>query len=355
MEHLIPQEWFVGLPQWALLLLAAASMAALIRGADRLVDGASGIAYRLGIPTVIIGATIVSLGTTSPECAVSVLAAWSGEPGLALGNAVGSIIVDSGLIFGLGCLLTSLPADRFVLSRQGWVQFGAGVLLAVTCYVVWLRHGNAAILGRGFGLLLLILLAIYMAVSVRWSRRHPAGEPFQIADEGDGARRTAKKPSWLVVAMIAGLVMILLASRVLICAVSEVAEHHWHVPKVVIAATLVALGTSLPELVIGMTSIRKGHRELLVGNVIGADILNVLFVVGASAAAAPLPVVEHGAELPEILLYVHLPTMLAILVLFRIYIVAAASRGRFRRWFGVPLIAIYVSYTILQFLVSRPS
>ena len=96
--------------------------------------GASGLAYRFGISKVIVGATVVSLGTTSPECAVSVMAAWSGEPGLALGNAIGSIIADTGLIFGLGCMIAVLPADRFVLSRQGWVQFGSAALLALLCY-----------------------------------------------------------------------------------------------------------------------------------------------------------------------------------------------------------------------------
>ena len=105
MEHLIPVAWFSGVPQWQLLLIGALAVIVLAKGADWLVDGASMLAYRMGISKVIVGATIVSLGTTSPECAVSVMAAWSGEPGLALGNAIGSIIADSGLIFGLGCLL----------------------------------------------------------------------------------------------------------------------------------------------------------------------------------------------------------------------------------------------------------
>ncbi|MEE9212207.1 MAG: hypothetical protein V3U29_06100, partial [Phycisphaeraceae bacterium] len=115
MELLVPQHWFADLHGSLLLLITVASMAALIKGADWLVEGASALAYQLGMPKVIVGATIVALGTTSPECAVSVLAAWGGEPGIALGNAVGSIIADSALIFGIGCLLVALPADRFVL------------------------------------------------------------------------------------------------------------------------------------------------------------------------------------------------------------------------------------------------
>ena len=133
MEHLIPHAWFQAQSQILLLVVLVASLAVVAKGADVLVEGAAGSAYRLGMPKVIVGATIVSLGTTSPEFAVSVMAAWSGDAGLALGNAVGSIIADTGLIFGLGCLLTVLPADRFVLSRPGWVPFGSAVLLAAIC------------------------------------------------------------------------------------------------------------------------------------------------------------------------------------------------------------------------------
>lgn len=352
MEHLIPHTWFQGLAQWQLLLIGAFAVGALCKGADWLVDGASGLAYRFGISKVIVGATIVSLGTTSPECAVSVMAAWSGEPGLALGNAIGSIIADSGLIFGLGCLIAVLPADRFVLSRQGWVQFGSGVLLAVLCYGTFVVAGDAATLGRWAGVLLLALLAAYLWVSVRWSRTHRHGEPFQMNNEAATERKALRAIPLLLGYVVVGLVFVVLSSRVTILSVTELAEEHWHVPKVVISATLVALGTSLPELVIGLASVFKGHKEILVGNVIGADILNVLFVVGASAAAAQLPIVEEGVRVPRIALYVHLPTMLLVLVLFRLFIFRASACGEFRRWYGVPLLLLYVAYTVIQYAIS---
>ncbi len=353
MEHLIPDEWFIGLSQWTLLVITAISVAILAKGADWLVDGASGLAYRLGVPKVIVGATIVSLGTTSPEAAVSVMAAWGGEPGLALGNAIGSIIVDTGLIFGIGCLIVVLPADRFVLARQGWVQFGSGALLAAICYGAWWLQDDDATIGRGIGIGMLALLVVYMVVSVRWSREHPKGEPFQIHEEDEAAQRGKQPVFGLIAIGIVGLMLVLLASRGMIASVTELAEAHWHVPKVVIAATLVAFGTSLPELVIGVASILKGHKEILVGNIIGADILNVLFVIGASATAVPLPIVEHGTSLPAILLFLHLPTMLLVLVLFRVFIAASLRRGEFRRWYGVPLVAIYVAYAVAQYIVGR--
>jgi len=186
MEHLIPEAWFVGLHWSALMIITIAAMGALIKGADWLVEGASGLAYRLGMPKVIVGATIVSLGTTSPECAVSVMAAWQGNAGLALGNAVGSIIADTALIFGLGCVMVALPADRFVLNRQGWVQFGTAALLAGFCYLAFAIQGEEAALGRSFGLVMLALLAGYLYLSVRWAKAHPSGEPFQTPEEITG-------------------------------------------------------------------------------------------------------------------------------------------------------------------------
>jgi cation:H+ antiporter len=352
LEHLIPKLWFVGLPQWLLLLWVVISMITLIKGADWLVDGAAGLAFRMGISKVIVGATVISLGTPSPEAAVSVMAAFAGEPGLALGNAVGSIIADTGLIFGLGCMLAVLPADRFVLSRQGWVQFGVAVLLAVLCYGDWILTGDQAKLGRVAGLFLLSLLVVYMYVSVKWSREHPISPAIEEVDKHANEKRSHRAYARLALLVLAGLMIVIFSSRVMILSVAELAEVHWRVPKVVIAATLVALGTSMPELVIGLTSIFKGHREILVGNVIGADILNVLFVVGAAATAAPLPLFDFAADLPGVLLVLHIPTMLIILLLFRIFIFRATKRGHFRRWYGVPLVLIYIAYTILQYVVT---
>ena len=344
MEYLIPETAFVGLPQWALLAIAVAALAVLSRGADWLVDGAVGFSYRFGLPPVVVGATVVSLGTTSPECAVSVMAAWRGEAGLALGNAIGSVVADTGLIFGIGCLLRSLPADRFTLARQGWIQFGSGALLAAGCYAAYAWSGPGAALGRGFGFGLLALLVAYLWFSIRWSRGRASGP--------EGEEPVRRSPLALLASIAGGLVLVLVSSHVTIGSVSELAEAHWGVPQIVIAATLVALGTSLPELAIGLASVLKGRGDILVGNVLGADILNVLFVVGASAVAAPLPIVDPAAAVPEIALLVHLPAMLLILAVFRGFSLHAARAGSFRRWAGIPLLALYAAYTIVQYAVS---
>ncbi len=363
MEYLIPHHWFTDASSILLVLYAVGGLYFLSMGAEWLVEGASALAFRFGMPEVIVGATIVSLGTTMPECTVSVLAAFNGNPGLALGNAVGSVIADSALIFGIGCLITTLPADKYVLSRQGWIQFGSAVILAAICYGSYAVLGNDAEIGRLMGIGLLVLLAIYMYLSVIWSRRHPQeqairvsetiaehaepGEMVHVADE-----HVTQKTSLALAGMIvAGLVVVVFSGHVAIESVSVIAGRIG-IPQVVIAATLVAFGTSLPELMVGITAIRKGHPELLVGNVLGADILNILFVTGAAAVAAPLPIIDTSAKVPEIFLYLHIPAMLIILTYFRLCIFSATKHGQFKRWMGGPLLGMYLVYTVSQFVVS---
>ena len=356
MEHLIPSTWFQDLNWLALLGLVAISMLTLVLGADRLVESASALARRLGVPEIIVGATIVSLGTTAPECAVSVMAAWEGNSGLALGNAVGSIIADTGLIFGMGCLMTRLPVNRFLLSRQGWVQFGSALLLAGLCYGLWSVDGDDAVVPRWAGAMFLTLLAAYLIVSVRWSLRREVidatpdidgpGEPDHSGDNPE----ESGNPLVLLGVLLVGVTVVVFSSHVLIESV-EVMAKRLEVPEVVLSATLVAFGTSLPELVVGMTAIRRGHLELLVGNVIGADVLNVLFVIGAAAIAADLPIVDvsgSDAFAQEIFLRLHLPTMLVILVIFRACIFRAVRKNTFERWMGAPLVLCYVAFVILN-------
>ncbi|MGB0766899.1 MAG: sodium:calcium antiporter, partial [Phycisphaeraceae bacterium] len=188
----MPTQWFAGGNMFALIGIAIVAMAIVIVGADWLVEGAAGVAEKLGMPKVIIGATIVSLGTTAPETAVSVLAAFSGNSGLALGNGVGSIIADTGLIFGLGCVLVALPADKFVLSRQGWVQFGSALFLAGLCWVLFVMKGSEAFIARPVGVLLVLGLIAYLAISVRWARQHPHGEPHLIDRVDDAGNHTVE-------------------------------------------------------------------------------------------------------------------------------------------------------------------
>lgn len=339
-EHLVES---LAHQEWALWLLAVAAMAVLMVGADRAVHAAAKLASALGMSKVIIGATIVSLGTTSPEACVSVMAAWRGNAGLALGNGIGSIICDTALIFGLCCLLKRLPLDRFLLNRQGRIQLGAGILLAGLVYGSWWAVGrdlDRVFLGRWIGIVLLGLLAAYLYVSIRWSRQHPQIIPDEAKEEMKANHRKERMAGNLLMVTI-GLGMVVVSSDVLIASATQICRNH-SVPETVIAGTFVAFGTSLPELVTALTALAKGHEELSIGNVIGADILNVLFVIGASAVAKPLAV-DHAT------FYLMIPTMIVVLMLFRSYVFF--GRNSFRRWQGIPMLAIYVAFVLLSVLV----
>ncbi|KKL92400.1 hypothetical protein LCGC14_1885070 [marine sediment metagenome] len=348
-------SWLLGQPAWLLWMLCVAGIGTLVYGADKTVNSAVKLSRRLGMSTVLIGATVVSLGTTMPEMFTSVTAAFRGESGLALGNGVGSIICDTALIFGLCCLLTRLPMDRFVLNRHGWLQLGSGVLLAGVCGVLALLSGRLGtpgtenpgdwnVIPQWIGVVFILLLVGYLYLSVRWARQRPdlaaeAVEEAQGSGQGAAAARPAGSAVATAIVLVAGLALIALGSNVLIPAVKVLAEEHYHVPKDFLAVTLVALGTSLPELVTAIAAIVRGHKGLLVGNIIGADILNVLFVVGLSLCATDL-------EVPPTFYLLHLPVMLVVLGLLRLYIFISGPKG-FSRWMGLPLLAVYAAYYVL--------
>lgn len=324
-----------------LFLLIALMLYVLGKGADILIDEAVVLSEHWGVPKVLIGATIVSLGTTTPEAAVSVLAAVQGSAELALGNAVGSILCDTGLILGIAALIAPLPLDRAIVNRQGWVQLGSGVLLVVACLPFTALGTTLSTGGRlpqMAGLGFLGLLVIYLWLSVRWTRDGAASSLLS-----DGTEREDTGSSWVgLVKLIVGIGIVVGSSWILIPAVREAAMR-LHIPPSIIAATLVAFGTSLPELVTAVTAARRGHGELAVGNIVGADILNVFFVAGAAAAvtAGGLPAAPYFFRLL-------FPAMLVVLVVFRCGIFLSGST--LKRPFGVVLIGMYIAVTVLSYM-----
>jgi len=324
-----------------LWLFAALSIAALIAGADRAVSAAARLAKSLGMSAVLVGATVVSLGTTTPEAVVSLQAAMRGNPALALGNSVGSIICNMALIFGLACLLTRLPLNRSVLKGQSWIQLGAGALLTgIVAVLLWLAGwdmGNIHI-PRIVGVAFLVLLVGYLYASVRWTKRNPVLIPKQAAIKVPANHRVYQVPI-LLGALAIGLALIIGGSDLLIGSVSEIARRH-HMPQAVLAVTVVSLGTSLPELATAIAAILKGQPDLLVGNVIGANILNVLFVIGIAITAAP-----DKLQVQPIFCQFLLPVMLVVLMCMTLYV--SISGKRFRRWQGAPLLAIYIAFIII--------
>jgi cation:H+ antiporter len=326
-----------GFPAIILLLLITVCLIILAKGADWMIDGVVGLAERTGLSRVVIGATIISLGTTTPEAFVSVMAAWMGNPGLALGNGVGSIIADTGLIFGMTCLLSSVPINRYILNRTGWVQVGAATLLVIISVIVWIIAPDKPVLNRWIGAFFLILLTGYLYATHIWSRR---GGDVICADEIETTEQKTMPLAHCWFMVIGGLILVVASARVLVPCAAEIAARIG-VPDDIIAATLVALGTSLPELITAITAIRKECTDIVVGNVVGADVLNCLFVIGAAAAAKPLTITQNFFTF-------HFPAMLIILFSFRIFIFMNRD-NRFRRWQGVWLLGIYVIYIILQY------
>lgn len=330
---------------WLLILLLAGAVALLVKGADWLVEGAVGLSERLGVPKVIVGATVVSIGTTAPEAAVSVMAAFRGMPGLALGNSVGSIICDTGMIFGIACMVTHLPLDRYILDRHGWLQFGAGCLLVLAALPMLHLETWTSTIPRSAGFVFITLLVGYMIVSVVWARRRQklVLEALEDIEEDTEESVLGRSMQGNVAMLLIGLLMVLAGSEIALPTVRELCLR-WNVPESVVSATLVAFGTSLPELMTAISSIRKGHKELLIGNIIGADILNVLFVTGAAACTAPLLV-------EPLFFRLHFPVMLAILLLFRITV--HYSKRQFARWPGAIFLGLHVFYFLANFFLGR--
>lgn len=348
MEHSVCQliadeavlaQAFSGFSTFALISIIVVCIVVLSKGADWMIEGAVHMAMRTGLPKIVIGATIISLGTTMPEAFVSVMAAFMGNSGLALGNGVGSIIADTGLIFGLTCILSSVPVNRYMLNRTGWIQVGAATLLVVIAvYKLYASGGATPVIGRNVGIAFLILLAAYMYVTYMWAR---LGRSKVLDSEESREEIMGIFKSLLLI--VTGLFLVIISARALIPGASEVAVR-FGVPDDVIAATMVAFGTSLPELITAVVAIRKGHPEITVGNIIGADVLNCLFVVGAAATAAPL-------EVPPNFYYFHFPAMLIILWSFRAFI-SLNGDGRFKKWQGIWLLGVYSVYVVLQYTLN---
>ncbi len=325
-----------------LIAVIALSLFVLGKGADILVDEAVGLSMKWGVPKMLIGATIVSLGTTLPEVTVSVLAAVNGFPDLAMGNAVGSIICDTGLILGIATLINPLPFKKDVVRRQSWIQFGAGMLLVITSFIFGggfhsINHGGN--IPQFMGWAFLALLAIYIYRTIVSVKNGNASDEFENMDSEIDAPTSA-----ILLRLFLGIVLVVLSSKVLIPFVQEFAMR-LNIPETIIAATLVAFGTSLPELITAVTAARKGHGDLAIGNVLGADILNVLFVVGAAAS-----VTVGGLNVDINFFHLLFPAMIFVLVVCKLAI--SFSKDSLKRPVGFLLLGAYVLVTVASYAVN---
>lgn len=343
MEEIL-MGYFTSLPMVVLFIIIGATFVSLGKGADILVDKAVSLSKKMGISRVVIGATIVSLGTTLPEVSVSVMAAINGDPGLAIGNGVGSIICDTGLILGLAALVAPLPVPLATVNRQGNIQILSALLLIV--FSVIFAKGNVFEVGgylpQFSGYILVALLIAYMVYTFYASKNDAGSEDEK--EEADEGEEKEENLVLMFIKLVLGIALVVLSSKVLIPAVTEVATRA-NIPESIIGATLVAFGTSLPELITAITSARKGFGDLAIGNIVGADILNVLSVIGISTA-----VTSQGLEVDKSFFLVAFPSMIGVILIFRLSVFV--NKGKpLSKGTGMVLLLSYVAFSVASFYI----
>jgi cation:H+ antiporter len=307
------------------VILLVAGFVLLIKGADFFVEGSSSVAKRLRVPSIIIGLTIVAMGTSLPECAVSITASLSNNNALAVSNAVGSNIFNLMVVCGACALFTPLAVDKGTLKKEFPFSILCAILLCVLGYV-------GMTLGRVDGVILLVLFVAFLVWMIRNARKARAGSE---SAQGEGEEEIAILPVWkCLVFIIGGIVAIKFGGDFVVDGASTIAAG-FGLSQNLIGLTVVALGTSLPELVTSIVAARKNEVDMALGNVIGSNIFNILLVLGIAAAISPVTFIMEN--IIDILL------LIAMSVLVWGF---AWSKQEIRRAQGAVMLAIYAAYLI---------
>ena len=313
------------------VLLFIVGLLFLIKGGDWFVDGASSLARRFHLPELLIGATVVSIGTTLPEVMVSTMSALSGHGEIAYGNAIGSVICNAALIAAITIAVRPGRVDPKTLKTPVAFFFAAAAIYCIAAYV----FGRFT---RVMGIIMLAVFVAYMAANVLQMKNTPAGEQEASEEEMPLAKT--------LILLVLGAVLIAVGANLLVDNGTLIAQA-LGVPESVIALTFVALGTSLPELVTAVTSLVKGHSDLSLGNIVGANVFNLVLVSGMSITLAPFTI-PQSATLFGInsSLVLDLPVMLAVMLILT---VPALVKGKLNRAQGILLLAIYAAFCAVQF------
>lgn len=319
------------------ILLFALGLIMLIKGGDWFVDGATGIARRFHLPDIIVGATVVSIGTTLPEVMVSATGALNGQGAMAYGNAIGSIICNTALIAAISVACNPGPVNVKTMKMPVIFFFGSAAVYCVAAYLL----GEFP---RWLGFAMLAIFVVYMLLTVRQGMKNP-----DTAHEEEEESAGKPKALWQeLVLLVVGAALIAVGADLLVDNGTIIAQK-LGVPETVIALTFVALGTSLPELVTTITSLKKGHASLGIGNVIGANIFNLVLVSGVSVSLAPFEV-PVGNLLFGInsSLVLDIPLMVAVMALLTL---PALLRKKLSRWQGIALLCTYAAFCVVQFVM----
>ncbi len=305
-----------------------AGLILLVWSAERFVDGAAATSSRLGLSPLLIGMLVIGFGTSAPELVVSALAAGQGNPGLALGNAYGSNIANIGLILGLVALISPLAVHSSVVRRELPLLGGATLLSAL---LMW-----GGLIGRLEGILLLLLLAAFMVFSIVRARRE-GEDPLAVDTEESLTAHPMSLKAGLVWTGV-GLVLLVVSSRILVWGAVAIAQG-FGVSDLIIGLTVVAVGTSLPELASSVSALRRNEHDLVLGNVVGSNLFNTLGVVGLAAVIAPIQV---GTEV----LLRDWSLMTAMTAMMAVFALGWRGReGRINRLEGAALLAMFLAYT----------
>lgn len=314
-------------------------LAVLVWSADKFVDGAVGVAEFCGMSTLLIGMVVVGFGTSAPELTVSAISASQGNPELALGNAYGSNIANIALILGATALISPILMQRSVLRGDLPILLAVSVLSII---LVW--DGSVA---RWNGFLLLIVFTAAMAYSIRRELKKAKLEKSESLSENDDSAEPkkvslGKSVFWLVL----GLVLLVVSSRALVWGAVEIART-LGVSDLLIGLTIVAIGTSLPELASSIAAARKGENDLALGNIIGSNLFNTLAVVGLAAIVSPMDAIEKAVA------YRDMPLMIALTVALIVLGFRRKGDGRLNRIAGAILLAVYVGYLALLIVQAK--
>lgn len=310
-----------------------AGLVLLVWSADRFVDGAASTAAHLGVPAILIGMVIIGFGTSAPELVVSAISASQGNPGIALGNAYGSNITNIALILGLTSVISPITVQSGILRKE------LPVLTAITALAAWqLVDGQ---LSRLDAFALLAVFAVLMGLSV-WTGMRNRSDPLAREMEEDAATHHLPLRS-AVLWLVAGLVLLIISSRLLVWGSVEIARG-FGVSDLIIGLTIVAVGTSLPELASSLAAIRKNEHDLALGNVIGSNFFNTLGVVGIAGMLHPLAV--EPVILQRDVLLMGLLTLSLFVLGWRRH-----GNGRINRIEGGLLVLVYASY--ITYLVTQ--
>ena len=313
------------------VLLFIVGLLFLIKGGDWFVDGASALARRFHLPELLIGATVVSIGTTLPEVMVSTMSALSGHGEIAYGNAIGSVICNAALIAAIAITVRPGKVDPKTLKIPVLFFFAAAAIYCVAAY----GFGKFT---RPMGFIMLAMFVAYIAANIHQMKNAPA-------EEHEEEEETMPLPRMLML-LVLGAVLIAMGANLLVDNGTLIAQA-LGVPESVIALTFVALGTSLPELVTAITSLIKGHSDLSLGNVVGANVFNLVLVSGVSVALAPFTVPQSATIFGmNSSLVLEIPVMIAVMVLLT---APALVKGKLSRVQGVALLVIYAVFCGIQF------